>query len=65
MGKTRKDVEREGKRQATFSTDNGRERDMTDILIAFIFGAFVGACLLVAVSCMIVRGENNEDMLNQ
>ena len=36
---------------------------MTDILIAFIFGAFVGACLLVAVSCMIVRGENNEDML--
>ena len=40
---------------------------MTDILIAFIFGVFVGvgACLLVAVSCMIVRGENNEDMLNQ
>ena len=30
---------------------------MTDILIAFIFGAFVGACLLVAVSCMIVRGD--------
>lgn len=28
---------------------------MTDILIAFIFGVFVGACLLVAVSCMIVR----------
>lgn len=38
---------------------------MTDILIVFIFGAFTGACLLVAVSCMIVRGENNEDMLNK
>ncbi len=38
---------------------------MIDILIAFIFGVFVGACLLVAVACMIVRGEDNEDMLNQ
>ena len=38
---------------------------MTDILIAFIFGAFVGACLLVAVSCMIVRGENNEEMFTE
>ena len=37
---------------------------MTDILITFIFGAFAGACLLVAVSCMIVRGEDNEDMFN-
>ena len=38
---------------------------MTDILISFIFGVFTGACLLVTVSCIIVRGENNEDMLNQ
>ena len=38
---------------------------MTDILIAFIFRAFVGASLLVVVSCIVVRGENNEDMLNQ
>ena len=38
---------------------------MTDILIGFIFGVFTGAYLLVAVSCMIVMGENNEDMLNQ
>lgn len=38
---------------------------MTDILIAFIFGVFVGACLLVAVSCIVVKGENDEDMLNQ
>ena len=38
---------------------------MTDILISFIFGVFVGACFLVAVSCIVVRGENNEDMLNQ
>ena len=30
---------------------------MMDILISFIFGAFVGAALLVAVSCMIVGGE--------
>ena len=42
----------------------GRRQSMTDIFIAFIFGVFVGACLLVAVSCMVVRGENNEDMLN-
>lgn len=38
---------------------------MTDILIAFALGEIFGALILVAVSCMIVRGENNEDMLNQ
>ena len=38
---------------------------MIDILIAFIFGVFVGAGLLIFTACMIVRGENNEDMLNQ
>ena len=34
---------------------------MTDILIAFIFGAFVGACLLVAVSCIVVRRDCDVD----
>lgn len=34
---------------------------MTDILIAFIFGAFVGACLLVTVSCIVVRRDCDVD----
>ena len=35
---------------------------MTDILIAFIFGAFTGAGLLIFTACMIVGRMDNENM---
>lgn len=40
----------------------GRERDMTDILIAFTLGVFVGASLLVIMSCLIVGRDYDENM---
>lgn len=38
---------------------------MTDILIAFIFGEFTGAGLLIFTACIIAGRMDNENMLNQ